>query len=164
MLKTQTAIFGGGCFWCTEAIFKRLKGVESVVVGYVDSVEVSQIEFDPSVISYQVLLDVFFHTHDPTSVNQQGADRGPAYRSVVFYVNDQQKEQTEKFIDQLNDSGEFDKPIVTDVDPFTEFDKADDYHQNFYENYRKVPYCDLVISPKLHKLQEKYADKLKENV
>lgn len=177
-MNTQTAIFGGGCFWCTEAIFARLKGVQSVLPGYsggnVDNptyeqvssgesnhVEVTKVEFDADTISYEELLDVFFHTHDPTSLNRQGADVGTQYRSAIFYTNEEQKKIAQKFIEHLQDTNEFGKSIVTTLDPFTEFYEAEDYHKNYFETHPNAGYCQIVIAPKIHKLEKMYGEKLK---
>lgn len=172
----QTATFGGGCFWCTEAIFQRLKGVESVMSGFsgsgpetsyeqvatgtTDLAESIQIKFDPEVISYEDLLYVFFKTHDPTSLNQQGVDTGPQYRSAVFYHNEQQKQAAEELIQKLQ--SDYDKKIVTTLEKFENFYKADEHHQNFYNNNRNSGYCRLVIDPKIKKLQSEFSDKLKQ--
>lgn len=179
-MKTETAIFGGGCFWCTEAIFKELKGVMSVMPGYAggttpnptyESVcggktghaEVIKIEFDPTVISFESLLSVFFATHDPTTMNRQGNDVGTQYRSVVLYANDEQKQQAEAYIKELNESHADGQPIVTQVQPLTEFYEAEEYHRNYYENNKDQPYCQVVINPKLKKAQEKFKELLKSN-
>lgn len=151
MRKTETAVFGGGCFWCTEAIFKNLKGVETAVPGYAGETgqaEVIKIEFDPQVISFSDLLEVFLATHDPTSLNRQGNDIGTQYRSVVFYTTGQQKEAAERSIRP---------PMVTEIKPLGNFYEAEDYHHNYYEQHKNQPYCNLVISPKLKLLQEKYS-------
>ena len=176
--RNEVIVFGGGCFWCTETIFQQLKGVNRVVSGYTggttknptytqvssgttNHAEVIQIEFDPTVIPYEVLLDIFFHTHNPTSLNRQGADTGTQYRSVILYSNNKQKETAEKFIEKLAKSGEFTNRIVTELKPLETFYPAEDYHQNFYTKNYDQPYCQLVISPKLTHLREQYSDKLK---
>lgn len=163
------ATFGGGCFWCTEAVFQKLKGVSSVVPGYTggtsinpnyeqvssgetDHVETIQITFDPKVISFEKLLEVFFATHDPTTVNRQGSDVGTQYRSVIFYQNDAQKETAEKFIHP---------PIVTKIEPATTFYLAEDYHKNYYETHKDASYCQLVIDPKIKKLYRDFKEDLK---
>ncbi len=143
------AVFAGGCFWCTEAIFQRLKGVNSTVAGYVDGIESLQINFDPSVISYADLLEVFFATHDPTSRDRQGADVGQQYRSVVFYTDAKQKEIAQRQKDQIAGA-------VTEINPLTKFVKADAHHQNYYNQNQDAPYCQLVINPKLKELQAKF--------
>jgi peptide-methionine (S)-S-oxide reductase len=172
----ETAIFGAGCFWCVEAIFQNLKGVESVVPGYAGGhvanptyeqvsqgktghAEVAKIEFDPQVIKFTDLLNVFFATHNPTTLNRQGGDVGEQYRSVVFYVSDSQKTQAEDFI--KNAQKEFTSPIVTQVQPLDKFYLAENYHQNYYKNNPGNPYCQLVIDPKLEKFRKKFADLLK---
>lgn len=176
----EIATFGGGCFWCTEAIFQRLRGVANVVSGYTggkrehptyeqvstgatNHAEAVQITFDPNVISFDKLLEIFFATHDPTTLNQQGADIGTQYRSVVFYHNEKQKQKTENMIDSLNSSHQFSNPIVTQVLPFESFYDAESYHQNYYnDNKLKNPYCSLVIDPKVKKLLEEYKKDVKE--
>lgn len=173
---TQTATFGGGCFWCTEAIFKRLKGVESVQSGYAGGkkenpsyeevsmgntqhAEAIRITFDPTVISYEKLLDVFWATHDPTTLNQQGADMGTQYRSVVFYENEEQKKTAEASKTKVADH--FQKPIVTEVAPFTNFYPAEKYHENYYDTHREQPYCSIVIDPKIQKLMKNFKEEVK---
>src|SRR3989344_7728746 len=178
--KSETATFAGGCFWCTEAIFKRLKGVTSVLPVYSggdkpnptyeevysgDSghAEAIQIKFDPKIITFEVLLDIFFATHNPTTPNQQGGDIGPQYRSAVFYHNEEQKKAVEKKIEELNKSGKFIGRVVTEVSPFKNFYEAEDYHKNYYErNKESNPYCNLVIDPKIHKLLEQFSSKVKD--
>jgi len=175
----QTAVFGGGCFWCTEAVFQQLKGVESVISGYAGGVtetpayeevssgtsghaEVIKVEFDPKQISYADLLNVFFATHDPTTLNQQGADTGIQYRSVIMYVNDDQKEQAEQFVQKLEDEEVFDNPIVTQVEPLNKFYSAEEYHLNYYKNNPDKPYCQVVISPKIGKLRQRFANLIRQ--
>ena len=175
--KQEVAIFSGGCFWCTEAVFRSLRGVKSVMPGYTggtkknpsyDDVatgrtghaESVKIEFDPAEISYNDLLAVFFNMHDPTSLNKQGADVGTEYRSAIFYSTDGQKAAAESLIRELGDSKAYDKPIVTEVQPAGEFFPAEDVHRNYYENRRGDPYCELVIAPKLDKLQKRFAELL----
>lgn len=175
----EKATFGGGCFWCTEAIFKRLKGVTSVLPGYSGGdienptyeqvcegntgyVESAQVEFDPNIIPYEKLLEVFFYTHDPTTRNQQGNDRGPQYRSVVFYHNLDQKREVEKFISKLEKDKVYEKPIVTDVEEYKNFYEAEDYHKNYFERNDSAPYCSYVIAPKIHKLLQKFGKEIKE--
>ena len=170
----QTAIFANGCFWCTEAVFAGLKGVKSVMPGYAGGAvanpsyeqvctgktghaECLKIEFNPAVISFGDLLAVFFNTHDPTTLNRQGNDVGTQYRSVIFYTSDEQKIQSEALIKELNDSKAYDKPVVTEVKALNIFYPAENYHQNYYETHKDAPYCQLVIAPKLEKLQEKFA-------
>jgi peptide-methionine (S)-S-oxide reductase len=176
--KTGIAVFGGGCFWCTEAVFERLKGVISVMPGYAGGslsnpsyrqvctgktghAEVVRVKYDPEQVSYEQLLAVFFATHDPTSLNRQGADVGTEYRSVIFYSSDEQKREAEKFIRELNDSDPKGRPIVTEVSPLTAFYEAEDYHREYYSNNSFAPYCQFVIDPKLQKLHSKFADLLK---
>lgn len=174
----EVATFGNGCFWCTEAIFQNLKGVEKVVSGYsgghVDNptykqvcngttghAEVIQISYDPSVISYDELLEVFWKTHDPTTPNRQGNDVGPQYRSAVFYHNDTQKEKADKYKKELNEAGAYDKPIVTEITAFEKFYPAEDYHQNYFNLNGSQPYCSFVIRPKVEKFEKVFKDKLK---
>ena len=174
----EIAYLAGGCFWCTEAIFKGLKGVISATPGYsggtvenpsYDQVcggktghaETAKIEFDPELLSYKDLLKVFFGTHDPTTMNRQGNDAGPQYRSVIFYVGEDQKKTADEYIKELEAAKAYPRPIVTEVKPFEEFFEAEDYHKNYYAAHMNAPYCQLVITPKLEKLKEKYADFLK---
>lgn len=173
----ETAVFGGGCFWCTEAVFRLLKGVISVEPGYAGGsvahptyeqvssgttghAEVIRFEYNPSVISYEYLLNVFFATHDPTTVNRQGNDIGPQYRSVILYSTPEQKEQAEAFIRTLNASGEQGAPIVTRVEALGVFWQAEDYHQKYYEHHADQTYCQVVINPKLNHVKEKFANLL----
>jgi peptide-methionine (S)-S-oxide reductase len=174
----ELATFGGGCFWCTEAIFEQLKGIQKVESGYsgghvknpsYDAVitggsghaEVIHITFNPKVLSFNELLDVFFNTHNPTTLNRQGADRGTQYRSAVFYHNDMQKNATNEMINGLDKSGAFENKIVTEVTEFDAFYVAEDYHQDYYSNNKTQGYCQIVINPKLEKFQEMYKEKLK---
>ncbi|WP_455169490.1 peptide-methionine (S)-S-oxide reductase MsrA [Aegicerativicinus sediminis] len=175
--ELQVATIGGGCFWCTEAVFQRLKGVEKVVSGYsggnvpgkptyrevcsglTGHAEVIQIHYNPEIISFEELLIIFMTTHDPTTLNQQGADRGTQYRSVIFYHNEDQKDVAEQVLKEL--TSEFDGPIVTELSPLTNFFEAEDYHQNYYNDNSTQGYCTFVIDPKLYKLRRLYADKLK---
>jgi len=179
--KTDTATLGTGCFWCTEAIFDQLEGVISVTSGYsgghVDNpsyeqvsdhgtghAECVQVVFDPSRISFDALLEVFWQVHDPTTLNRQGADVGPQYRSVIFYHNDEQKQKAEKYKTELDKSGAFDNPIVTTLEPYTKFYTAEEYHQNYYTlNKNKNPYCSIVIRPKLEKFEKVFKNKLKKH-
>jgi peptide-methionine (S)-S-oxide reductase len=175
----ETVTLAGGCFWCTEAIFRRLKGVSKVESGYAggktanpsywdvasgmtDHAEAIQITFDPKIITFTEILDVFWATHDPTSLNKQGADTGTEYRSVIFYHNDSQKNLAEKSKVDLEKSSKYDKPIVTEIVPFGNFFKAEDEHQNFYERNQDKLYCQLVIDPKIKKLMEEFSGKVKE--
>ncbi|MCF8283099.1 MAG: peptide-methionine (S)-S-oxide reductase MsrA [Bacteroidales bacterium] len=174
----STATFGGGCFWCTEAIFQQLKGVESVASGYsggkVDNpsyrevcngttghAEAIQVMFDPAVISYEQLLQVFFTTHDPTTMNRQGADVGTQYRSIVFYHDEAQKELAVKVKKEFAPTI-WDNPIVTEIDSYSNFFKAEDYHQNYFNDNSEQGYCRIVINPKVQKFRKQYADWLKE--
>lgn len=175
---TQTATFGGGCFWCLEAVFERLRGVESVVSGYAGGAapnptyrdvctgstghaEVVQITFDPSEISYRDLLEIFFATHDPTTRNRQGADVGTQYRSAVFFHDEEQKRIATETIDELNAEGIWNAPIVTEVVPLGKFFPAEGYHQGYYRANPTQGYCVAVINPKVAKLRAKFADRLK---
>lgn len=172
---TETIVFGGGCFWCTEAIFELLKGVISVVPGYAGGTtknptyesihggtsghaEVIKVTYDPGLINYNDLLTVFFATHDPTTLNRQGADVGAEYRSAVFYTTDDQKNQTEQFIAQLNESG---PKVVTEVRALDVFYPAEEYHRQYYKNNSEAPYCQIVINPKMEKLKARFNELLK---
>ncbi|WP_317132762.1 peptide-methionine (S)-S-oxide reductase MsrA [Pedobacter sp. BS3] len=174
----QRATFGAGCFWCTEAVFQTLKGVEKVVSGYMGGhkenptypevctgdtghAEVIDITFDPQVISYEELLLIFFKTHNPTTLNRQGNDVGTQYRSVIFYYSDEQKQQAEDMIAQLEQAHVFDQPIMTQIEPASIFYKAEDYHQNYFNDNADKPYCSFVIQPKLNKFAREFADKIK---
>lgn len=174
----QTATLAGGCFWCVEAIFRQLKGVERVISGYTGGTtadpsyedlhnkdtghaEAIQITFDPAVISYADLLEIFWHTHDPTTMNRQGADVGKEYRSAIFYVNEDQKKIAEQSKREQEASGDFKDPIVTEITPLTHFYLAEADHQDYYARNKGAPYCVYVIDPKLSKLREKYKKLLK---
>ena len=174
----ELATFGGGCFWCTEAVFERVKGVQQVVSGYsggflenptyqavctgqTGHAEVTQITFDPKQISYADLLEIFWKTHDPTTLNQQGPDFGTQYRSVVFYHNEEQKKIAEAYKKQLNESKAFKKPVVTEISQFTKFYPAEKYHQDYYELNRRKAYCTTYISPKIKKFNRMFKDKIK---
>ena len=174
----EIAVFGGGCFWCTEAIFTRLRGVESVQSGYAGGhtdnpsyeqvsmgrtghAEAIQIEFDPSIIKFTNLLNVFFATHDPTTLNRQGNDVGEQYRSAVFYTSDEQKKDAKEFIKKLEDDETYDDPVVTEVTKLNKFWPAESYHQRYYELNENKPYCQIVINPKIAKLRAKFAPLLK---
>jgi len=176
--EMQLATLGSGCFWCTEAFFLKLKGVESVVSGYTGGkvknptyrevctgltghAEVVQVKFDPSVISYEEILEVFWNTHDPTTLNKQGADEGTQYRSAVFYHNDEQKKIAEDYKIQLDKSGVYKNRIVTEITPFSVFYPAENYHQNYYALNPNQGYCQYVIRPKVEKFNKQYASKLK---
>lgn len=176
--NTDTATLGTGCFWCTEAIFQQLKGVLKATSGYsggeqsnptykdvstgtTGHAEVIQVVYDPAEITFDELLEVFWQTHDPTTLNRQGNDVGPQYRSVIFYHNDEQKEKADKYKKELNESGAFAKPIVTEISPYTAFYKAEDYHQDYYNNNGSQPYCYYVIRPKLEKFQKVFKNKIR---
>ncbi len=178
MANEQTAVFGGGCFWCIEAVFNRLTGVKSAISGYmgghVDNpsyrqvcngdtghAEVVQVTFDPSEIGYRDLLDVFFTVHDPTTVNRQGNDVGEQYRSVIYYASPEQEQEAEETIAALNAAKAFPEPIVTTVEPAAKFYPAEDYHQLYYDNNATQPYCQFVIAPKLHKFEKKFGEKMR---
>jgi peptide-methionine (S)-S-oxide reductase len=178
--KTEVATLGAGCFWCVEAVYLQLDGVVSVESGYAGGhvvnptyeevcgkrtghAEVCQIRFDPSKLTYEELLEVFWKTHDPTTPNRQGADVGPQYRSVVFYHNDQQKALAEKWKKELNDAHAFAAPIVTEIAPATTFYKAEDYHQNYYGLNPNQGYCRMIVRPKVEKVREVFASKLKKS-
>lgn len=175
----QKATFGSGCFWCTEAVFKALKGVHAVESGYsgghvenptykevctgtTGHAEVVQIIYDPKEIKYDELLKVFWRTHDPTTLNRQGPDVGTQYRSVVFYHDEEQKKLAESYKQKLNDAKAFSAPIVTQIAPLENFYPAEDYHQDYYELNGRQPYCQLVIAPKVEKFKKVFADKLKD--
>jgi peptide-methionine (S)-S-oxide reductase len=174
----ETATFGTGCFWCTEAIFQQLEGVIKVTSGYsgghvanptyeqvcdknTGHAECLNIEYDKSKITFDELLEVFWKSHDPTTLNRQGNDVGPQYRSVIFYHNNEQKEIAEKYKEQLNRSEIFKNPVVTEISPFTVFYPAENYHQNYYNQNGVQPYCSFVIRPKVEKFQKIFKDKLK---
>ncbi|MBI3924220.1 MAG: peptide-methionine (S)-S-oxide reductase MsrA [Armatimonadetes bacterium] len=173
--KLETATLGAGCFWCVEAVFKELKGVGSVTSGYsggkqahpsyeevctgrTGHAEVIQVQFDPGMLSYRDLLDVFFHVHDPTTLDRQGNDVGTQYRSVVFYHDEGQRKTAEQLKSELAASGEWKEPIVTEIAPFQAFYAADDYHQDYYAANPYQPYCQLVISPKVKKFRKQYSE------
>lgn len=175
-MNKQIATFGGGCFWCVEAVVQRLKGVDSVVSGYAGGdtpdptyrlissgttghAEVVQVTFDADIISYEDLLTVFMTTHDPTTLNRQGADKGTQYRSIILYHNQEQKAVAEKVLADLKDT--FPDPIVTEVKALEKFYDAEVYHQNYYNNNSTAGYCRVVINPKVAKLKQKYADRMK---
>lgn len=175
----QTATFGAGCFWCTEAVFQQLKGVELVVSGYsggdvknptyrqvctgmTGHAEVIQITYDAKAISYENLLEAFWKTHDPTTLNQQGNDYGTQYRSVVFYHTAEQKALAEHYKQKLDASGAFADPIVTEIAPFEKFYPAEDYHQNYFNDNGRQPYCQAIIRPKVDKVREAFRGKLKQ--
>lgn len=176
--ESQVATFGAGCFWCTEAVFLNVKGVSKVVSGYeggkvknpsyrevctgeTGHAEVTQITFDPAKVSFEELLEVFWNTHDPTTLNKQGADEGTQYRSVVFYHNDEQKKVAEAYKKQLEASHVYKNPIVTEISPASTFYAAEDYHQNYFELNPNQGYCQYVIRPKVEKFKKQFASKLK---
>ena len=176
--QLEIATLGAGCFWCVEAVFQQLKGVEKVESGYTGGevknptykeictgktghAEVAQITFDPSKISFDEILEVFWQTHDPTTLNRQGADVGTQYRSAVFYHSEEQKEKAEHYKQKLNEAGVFPNPIVTEITAVEKFYVAEDYHQNYYNENKEQGYCSIVIRPKLDKLEKVFKDKLK---
>lgn len=178
MADLQTATFGGGCFWCTEAVFLELRGVKRVESGYAGGhianptyeqvctkttghAEVIQITYDPSEISYEDLLEIFFQTHDPTTKDRQGNDVGPQYRSAVFYHDDEQKQAAEAFIAKLNESGVLPGKIVTEVTEINNYYPAENYNQDYLANNPSNPYCAMVVRPKIDKFRKQFADKLK---
>jgi peptide-methionine (S)-S-oxide reductase len=181
MANTETAILGGGCFWCVEAAFQQLQGVHSVVSGYMGGrapnptyeqvcsgqtghVEVAQITFDPAIISYEDLLEVFFTLHDPTTLNRQGNDVGEQYRSVIFYRDEAQRKTAQAVIYDLTKEHAFDNPIVTALEPASTFYSAESYHQDYLKNHPYQPYCMFTVSPKVKKIREKFATRLKAGV
>lgn len=174
---TETIVFGGGCFWCTEVVFKMLKGVASVTPGYAGGsvanpsyreissgktghAEVIKVEYDPAVIKFSDLLTVFFASHDPTTKNRQGADVGEQYRSAIYYSTDAQKKGAEAFIKTINLSDAEGDAVTTEIKPLNKFYPAEDYHQDYYSKNPEAPYCQVVINPKLKKMQEKFAQLL----
>lgn len=176
----DTATFGTGCFWCTEAVFQSLKGVQKVTSGYAGGnvvnpsyeqictgttghAEVCQLIYDPAIISYDELLEVFWKIHDPTTLNKQGNDVGTQYRSAIFYHNKEQQNKALHYKSLLDKSGAWDKPVVTAIEPHTTFYSAEAYHQNYYNNNTKQGYCQFVIRPKLEKFKQVFKDKLKKN-
>jgi peptide-methionine (S)-S-oxide reductase len=178
MAETQTAILGGGCFWCVEAALEQLEGVLQVESGYMGGrrdqpsyeqvctgatghVEVVRVQFDPTVIRYGELLEVFFTAHDPTTLNRQGNDAGTQYRSVIFVLDDEQRREAERVIAELTASKVFSKPIVTAIEPASTFWPAEGYHQNYFANNSHQPYCLFTIAPKVAKVRAKYADRVK---
>ena len=175
----EIATLANGCFWCTEAIFSRVMGIKSVMPGYsggktsnpsyeqvctgiTGHAETIQIEYDPKIISFEKILDIFWHTHDPTTLNRQGNDVGSQYRSAIFYHDENQKNIAEKLKRELEKEGVFKNPIVTEIVPFSNFYPAEDYHKEYYENNPNAPYCSFVIDPKIRKLLQKYSNKIKQ--
>lgn len=176
----EKAVFGGGCFWCTEAIFKSLRGVEKVLPGYAGGsvshptylqvsqgntghAEVIYIEYNPSEISYHDLLTVFFSSHDPTMLNRQGNDVGTQYRSVIFYTTDKQREEAQKIIAEINASDIKGHPVVTEIEPLDKFYEADSYHHNYYQSNKSAPYCQIIINPKLDRVKKEFRGLLKQD-
>lgn len=176
--KYETITLGSGCFWCTEAIFERVDGVIDVVSGYAGGLEpnpsydlistgttryaeVTQLTYDPQIVSFEMLLKIFWETHDPTTLNRQGADVGPQYRSVIFYHNQEQKEISERLKTELNQAEIWKNPVVTEITPVSNFYKAENYHQDFYENNPSNSYCNFVITPKVKKFEKVFSDQLK---
>ena len=175
---TEVILLGGGCFWCTEAVFLRLRGVIEVISGYAGGIvenptyesicsgttghaEVIQVSFDPQVIPLEKLLAVFWATHDPTTLNRQGADVGPQYRSVIYYLNSVQEEKARRMLESLTLSGEYPNPIVTEITPFKNFYKAESYHQDYFALHGQQPYCQFVVRPKVAKVERQFQDLLK---
>lgn len=178
LVNKELTTLGGGCFWCTEAVFNELRGVEKVESGYsggtvpdpsyqqvctgsTGHAEVIQITFDPSVISYREILGIFFTAHDPTTLNRQGADVGTQYRSMIFYHSEEQKMTAQQVIKEIEASRIWEKPIVTKVEPLTAFYKAEDYHQEYFKNNQYQPYCQMVIAPKVGKMRQHYRERLR---
>jgi len=176
--ERAVATFGAGCFWCVEAVFQQIKGVDTVISGYMGGkipnptyreicsgltghAEVTQITFNPAVVSFKELLEVFWQTHDPTTLNRQGADKGPQYRSAVFYHTSEQKEEAAFYKKELEEADAFENPIVTEISAATTFYIAEDYHQNYYKLNGEQPYCQYVIRPKMDKLEKAFKAKLK---
>jgi peptide-methionine (S)-S-oxide reductase len=177
-MTDKIATLGGGCFWCTEAVFSEIEGVKKVVSGYsggsvknpnyqqvstgrTGHAEVIQVTFDPEVVSYREILEIFFTMHDPTQLNGQGADVGTQYRSVIFYHSEEQKEIAEEFIKEMDETNVFKLPIVTKLEPFEEFYEAEEYHKDYYRRNRNQGYSRLVIAPKLEKVEKKFKEKIK---
>jgi peptide-methionine (S)-S-oxide reductase len=178
-IETEIATLANGCFWCTEAIFKKIKGVKSILPGYAGGTlknpsyeqvctgrsghaESIQIEFDPNVITFEKILDIFWRSHDPTTLNRQGNDVGTQYRSAIFYHDERQKQIAEKSKTNLEEENVYKDPIVTEITPFTNFFVAEDYHIDYYEKHKDAPYCTFVINPKLHKLIQNHRNDVKE--
>lgn len=178
---TEVAVFGAGCFWCVEAIYQRVNGVSAVESGYAGGhvqnptyqqvttgqtghAEVIRLEFNPEEISYEELLEVFWHTHDPTTLNRQGADVGPQYRSAIFYLNDTQKEIAERSLKKTDGSDLWDDPIVTETAPLINYSTAEDYHQNYFNNNPNAGYCSIVIAPKIAKFKKDFPNLLQDSL
>jgi peptide-methionine (S)-S-oxide reductase len=181
MAEMETITFGAGCFWCVEAVFQQIEGVVKVESGYSNGTaknpsyrevctgntghaEVVQVTFDPKKVSFDTILEIFWKTHDPTTLNRQGADEGTQYRSAVFYANEAQKQVAETWKKKLNDEHVFPNPIVTEITPLSNYSKAEDYHQDYYDLNGHNPYCQVVIKPKMDKLQKTFKDKLKKEM
>ncbi|HVU75798.1 MAG TPA: peptide-methionine (S)-S-oxide reductase MsrA [Candidatus Paceibacterota bacterium] len=177
-MNERTAVFGGGCFWCTEAVFQMLKGVSKVESGYAGGkmanpsyervssgttghAEVIRVTYDPAVISYDDLLTVFFGSHDPTTPNRQGADVGEQYRSVIFYANEEEKATAEHIAKDIDESLKDGTHVVTQIEPLAEFYPAESYHQNYFKENTSAPYCQLVIEPKVEKVRKRFAELVK---
>ncbi len=177
-MNNEIAVFGGGCFWCTEAVFKMIKGVSKVLPGYsggtiknptyeqvcggkTGHAEVVYLEYDPLLVKYRDLLTVFFGSHDPTTKNRQGNDVGTQYRSVVFFTTDEQKKIAEEFIKEINDSNEHGASVVTELEPLKEFYEAENYHKDYFATHPDNPYCEVIINPKLEKVQKEFGALLK---
>lgn len=177
--KIETATIAGGCFWCTEAIFKRLKGVLSVKPGYAGGLkenptyeevsggktghaEAIEIEFDPTLVPFDKILEIFWHTHDPTTLNQQGNDIGTQYRSVIFYHDKNQQEEALRSKAEVEKEKIYKDPIVTQIEPFTNFYEAESYHKDYFDRNKEYPYCNYIITPKIQKLMQKYGNAVKE--
>lgn len=176
--SSEVATLAGGCFWCIEAVFLEVNGVESVISGYTGGTTINptyqevctnntghaeavQVTFDPTRISYREILEIFFSVHDPTTLNQQGADMGTQYRSAIFYHNEQQKASAEKLIEELNEARLWNKPIVTQIAPLDKFYPAEDYHREYFSRHPEQAYCQMVISPKVNKFRKQWAKRLK---
>lgn len=179
--ETEVAVFGAGCFWCVEAIYQRVNGVVAVESGYAGGhlenptynqvvsgrtghTEVARLEFDPEIISYEELLEVFWHTHDPTTLNRQGADVGTQYRSAIFYLTPEQRDTALKSLQKTNDSDLWDDEIVTEVTPLNNYSTAEDYHQNYFNNNQNAGYCSVVIAPKLAKFKKDFPHLLQDSL
>ena len=177
MSQRERATFGGGCFWCVEAVFEEVEGVESVTSGYAGGhveepsyeevcsgttghAEVVQVEYDPEVVGYRDLLEVFFAVHDPTTEDREGPDVGSQYRSAVYHHDEAQREAVLDYVDELESNGVYDDPIVTEVEPLDAFYEAEEYHQDYYEKHPDQPYCAVTIPPKLAKVRERFADRV----
>lgn len=179
--EIEHATFGAGCFWCVEAVFEEVKGIKSAVAGYAggevrnpsyrqvasgqtEHAEVARITYDPEVITYKQLLEIFWHTHNPTTKNKQGADVGPQYRSVIFYHNEEQKKIAEQSLKKTDQSGLWEDPIVTEIEPLSNYSEAENYHQDYYANNPNAGYCTVVIAPKLKKFRQDFPHLLKDEV